>query len=147
MDPYHRDLISDALRAELDVPGQAQQQAELEKLRAAPRPDGATGTGHAIAAQAKPGDTTIKCDSHGIGHVFLHDTWTVEACGDKGIVAFDDTATGRAVLFVITLDDKVRVSHLGTAGKPDEIAAATAALEAMTPAQVTDLAAQVKAGK
>lgn len=141
MDPYDRDLISDALRAELDVPDQAKQQANLEAYRAAPKPEGAA------TAPAKPGDNTIRCDSHGIGHVFLHDTWTVEACGDKGVVAFDDTPTGRAILFVVTPAGKVLVSHIGTAGKPDEIAAATAALEAMTPAQIADLAAQARAGK
>ena len=149
MDPYDRDLISDALRAELGVPDQAQQQVNLEKYRAAPKPEtgaGMIGAAQPGAAAAKPGSTTIKCDSHGIDHVFLHDTWKVEACGDKGVIAFEDTPTGRAILFVIMPDGKVHVSRIGTAGKPEEVAAATAAFEAMTPAEVADLAAKARAG-
>ncbi len=144
-EPYNRDLISDALRHELNVRDLAAQQAELEKYRAntvkppeAPAPAG----GPALAPQSN--QTTISCATQGMERVFVRDKWSIAACGDKAVMAMDDTPTGRGILFAIPFGTTVKVSRVGTGGDAAEIAVATAAFGAMTPAQLADLAAQSK---
>ncbi len=157
-EPYDRDLISDALRAELNVKDQAAQQAQLAKYQASAVKAPPAPVVTAAAPVASPGHVDITCGAPTVERVFVRAKWRIEPCGDKGFMAMAGPASGEgapdnlaamAVLFVVAPGDKVNVTRVdkGTGGDAAEVKVATAAFEAMSPAQVADIAAQAKAAK
>ncbi len=136
MDPYDRDLISDALRRELGVSDLVAQQTRLEKYRAqTPKA--------AAATQGAASGSVLRCEAPRLVRVFVRASWRLQVCGATTLMATTGTEAP-VTLKVNTMGDKVVVSRLGE-GDAAEVKVATAAFEAMTPAQVADIIAQAGA--
>lgn len=141
-EPYDRDLISDALRGELHVPDLATQAQLLEKRKA-------EGTPPVVivptSAPQAAGQVDFKCDAGPVNRVFVRATWQILSCDNGGLLVIGDGETPATIL-VTVLGEKVTASPQG-GGDEAEVKVATAAFEAMTPAQVADIAAEAKAVK
>lgn len=136
-EPYDHDLISDALRRELGVPDAAGQASQLQEL---------TERSKGLANQPAPPETRINCTSGPLERVYLRDRWKIYACDNGGLMALGAGARPDIIMVLVSAQ---QVSVLETRGGGDEAEtrAATAALQAMTPADVADIAAQAKAVK
>lgn len=132
-EPYDRDLISDALRGELGVKDLATQDKELakakEKLQSAPTPP------------VPQSDASIRCDDTTIDRIFVRATWKVRSCGNDALMVTESGSP--AIILVSIAGDKVVVTRQGGTDEA-EIKVATAAFQAMTPAQFADIVAQTK---
>ncbi len=137
-DPYDRDLISDALRVELNVPDLASQRQKLDDRQAhtpaVAAPAAAPAAAHVIA---------LTCDGGPVSRIYVQATWQLQAC-DHGILR---VSGGEPVVTLLVHADRdtVAVSPLGAAQSP-ELKVVTAMFQAMTPAQLADVAARTRAG-
>jgi len=136
-DPYDRDLISDALRRELNVPVSADQEAQLAKLRAQ-----APNTPVQTTLPTTP--RSLTCTAGPVDKVFLKETWHVYGCDNGGVIVLGGGAPPAQIL-VSVLAGKVTTAIMQGPADDGEVKAAKAAFDAMTPEQVKALSAQARA--
>jgi len=139
-EPYDRDLISDGLRRELNVPDQASQALRLQQIKAQ---QAAQSPAAPAAASPAAASTNIKCDAGPLDRVFVRATWRIMSCSNGFLIATKSAATP-AVIVVTVINGKVAATVQG-GGDDGEGRVAKAAFEAMDAAQIADFVDQTKA--
>lgn len=135
-EPYNRQLISDALRRELNVPDVAAQEANLQKMQAQ------------VATPSKPVQSSVseplKCVSGPIDKVFLKDIWHLYGCNSTTLMV-SRGGEPPASIMVYIFDRKVMAAVADGTSEDAEVKATKAAFESMTPEQISDLAKSTQA--
>jgi len=139
-EPYNRSLISDALRKELDVPGQATQDRNLEKMKAevpTPPPPKIEPVSAAPAGGVKCTDGPVDVAVSGV-------TWHVFSCDDDALLAMDG-GDPPALITVTRVNGKTIASVSNAKEDTPQLEAAKTYFGAMTPSQIADMLERTRA--
>jgi hypothetical protein len=142
-EPFDRDLVSDSLRRELGVPDLAAQDAQFAEMASQGSPLPAA-VAPAVKSPPASGSTSLKCDSGPLVRTFVRANWRVFACDNGALLA---VGGGVPAATLLVMFDGTRTAVSGQGGDPAEVKVATAAFEAMTQAQINDIAAQARSSK